>query len=164
MPILKKILPLLFLSSLYTSAASLNSDQLRVGLSPALFPLTLSSLSSDTSNEDEMWHWLNLARLQQANGDFRASIASFEKAYEILDEYENRAKISIRNVGSFLGSSFLSKGAESYYAKGYERSLMHTINALNYAMLGDFEGASVEMRRMQMRQEFWLIESAEKIK
>ena len=164
MPILKKILPLLFLSSLYTSAASLNSDQLRVGLSPALFPLTLSSLSSDTSNEDEMWHWLNLARLQQANGDFRASIASFEKAYEILDEYENRAKISIRNVGSFLGSSFLSKGAESYYTKGYERSLMHTINALNYAMLGDFEGASVEMRRMEMRQEFWLIESAEKIK
>lgn len=145
-------------------AASLTSDQVRSGLSPALFPLTLSSLSTDTSNDDEMWYWLNLARLQQANGDFKDSIVSFEKAYAILDEYENRAKISVRNVSSFIGSSFLSKGSETYYAKGYERSLMHTLNALNYTMLGDFEGAAVEMRRMEMRQEFWLRESEEKIK
>jgi uncharacterized protein len=143
---------------------SLNSDQLRGGLSQPLFPLTLSSLSADTSNDDKMWHWLNLARLQQANGDFRASIASFEKAYAILDEYENRASISIRNIGSFFGSALLSKGSETYYAKGYERSLMHTLNALNYTMLGNFEGAAVEMRRMEMRQEFWLRESEEKIK
>lgn len=127
-------------------------------------PLVLTTLSADTSNDDEMWYWLNLARLQQINGDYNQSIQSFEKAYEILDEYENRATFSVRNIGSFLGSSFLSKGSESYRGKGYERSLMHTLNALNYAMLGNFEGSAVEMRRMELRQEFWLQESEEKIR
>ena len=111
-----------------------------------------------------MWYWLNLARLQQANGEYRNSIVSFEKAYAILDDFENRATISMRNIGSFLGSSLLYKGAQNYYGKGYERTLMHTLNALNYAMLGDLEGSAVELRRMEQRQEFWLRESEEKIK
>ncbi len=110
------------------------------------------------------WYWLDLARLQQANGEFNTSIESFEKAFAILDEYENRAKASIRNIGSFIGSALFSKGAETYYGKGYERTLMHTLNALNYTMLGNFEGAAVEMRRMEQRQEFWLRENEEKIK
>jgi len=164
MPITKKFLPLIFLLSFSAFAASLTSNQLRTGLSAYSFPMTIATLSNDTSNDEEMWYWLNLARLQQSNGDFKASIQSYEKAYAILDEYENRATISVRNIGSFLGSSFLSKGSEHYHAKGYERSLMHTLNALNYTMLGNFEGAAVEMRRMEHGQDFWLIESEEKIK
>ncbi len=146
------------------NAASLTTDQLRKGLSDYKFNQTLEEFSSDTSNKNEYWYWLDLARLQQINGDYKASIASFEAAYAILDEYENRASISMRNIGSFLGSSFLSKGSETYFGKGYERTLMHTLNALNYIMLGDFEGSTVEMRRMEQRQEFWLKESDEKIK
>lgn len=153
-----------FVSLLSLQAAVPTSQQLRTGLSQNNFQTTLSRLSSDKSNENELWYWLDLARLQQANGDFRASILSFEKAYTILDEFENRATISMRNVGSFLGSSFLSKGSQTYYGKGYERTLMHTLNALNYAMLGDLEGSAVELRRMEQRQEFWLRESEEKIK
>ena len=151
-------------SLLALQAAVPTSQQLRAGLSQNNFQTTLSHLSSDKSNDNELWYWLDLARLQQANGEFRASILSFEKAYTILDEFENRATISMRNVGSFLGSSFLSKGSQTYYGKGYERTLMHTLNALNYAMLGDLEGSAVELRRMEQRQEFWLRESEEKIK
>ncbi|MDD2781126.1 hypothetical protein, partial [Sulfuricurvum sp.] len=88
--------------------------------------MTLATLTNETDDDEEMWHWLNLARLQQVNGDFNASIRSFENAYAILDEYENRATVSLRNIGSFLGSSLLTKGSEHYHAKGYERSLMHT--------------------------------------
>jgi hypothetical protein len=152
------------LCSLHLSATALDSDTLRSSLSKPQFEQTLATLSADTSDQDEFWYWLNLARLQQANGDFNGSINSFQKSFDILDEYENRAKVSLRNVGSFLGSAFLSKGAESYYGKGYERTLMHTLNALNYTMLGNFEGAAVEMRRMEQRQEFWLAETEEKIK
>lgn len=152
------------LCALQLNAASMDSDTLRAGLSKPQFEQTLATVRTDTSDQDEFWYWLNLARLQQASGDFNGSIGSFQKSFEILDEYENRAKVSIRNVGSLLGSALLSKGAESYYGKGYERTLMHTLNALNYAMLGNFEGASVEMRRMEKRQEFWLTETEEKIK
>lgn len=145
-------------------ATKLSCEQLRTGLSQSEFSTTLSTLHADASDDGQLWYWLDLARLQQANGDFTTSIQSFEKAYSILDEYENRAKISLRNIGSFLGSTLLSKGAETYYGKGYERALMHTLNALNYTMLGDFESAAVEMRRMEQRQEFWLKETEEKIK
>lgn len=145
-------------------ATVLSTEQLRGGLSAQTFDKTLASLCADTSDDDEYWYWLNRARLQQANGDYNSSIASFEKAYAILDEYENRATISVRNIGSFVGSSLLSKGSETYYGKGYERTLMHTLNAINYIMLRKVEGAAVEMRRMEQRQEFWLIESDEKIK
>ncbi len=159
-----KAIALSALCAFQLHAASLDSDGLRSGLSKPQFEQTLAAFSADTSDQDEFWYWLDLARLQQANGDFNASIVSFQKSFDILDEYENRAKVSLRNVGSLLGSALLSKGAESYYGKGYERTLMHTLNALNYAMLGNFEGASVEMRRMEQRQEFWLAETEEKIK
>jgi uncharacterized protein len=162
--LLKNPFFLTLLLTLTLEATSLTSEQLRSSLSQDNFQTTLATLTADTSDQDEFWYWLNLARLQQANSEFKNSIESFEKAFAILDEYENRAKASLRNVGSFLGSALLSKGAETYYGKGYERSLMHTLNALNYSMLGNFEGAAVEMRRMEQRQEFWLAETEEKIK
>ena len=122
------------------NATALNSYQLRSGLSQNSFPSTLSTLSSDKSDDTKFCYWLNLARLQQADGDFTGSIQSFQTAYTILDEYENRATVSLRNIGALIGSTLMSKGSESYYGKGYERTLMHTLNALNYLMLSDFEG------------------------
>ncbi|MDP3300854.1 MAG: hypothetical protein Q8S36_02680 [Sulfuricurvum sp.] len=157
---LKVTFRIIFFSSLLLQASVVTTNQLH----SSNFQTTLATLASDTSDNNKFWYWLNLARLQQANGDFTTSIQSFEKAYVILDEYEDRATISLRNIGSFLGSSLMSKGSESYYGKGYERTLMHTLNALNYLMLNNFEGAAVEMRRMEQRQEFWLKESEEKIK
>ncbi|MGZ9267415.1 MAG: hypothetical protein ACXW33_09940, partial [Sulfuricurvum sp.] len=84
------------LCALQLGATSLDSDTLRSSLSKPQFDQTLSTLSADTSDQDEFWYWLDLARLQQANGDFNTSINSFEKSFEILDEYENRAKVSLR--------------------------------------------------------------------
>lgn len=114
----------------------------------------------EPQHKNEMSYWLNKASLEQANGDYKESIKSFEKAYEILDEYENRASFSLRNMGSSFVSTIFSKGLEGYYGMGYERSLMHTLNSINYLMLGDFNAAAVEMRRMELRQEFWLEESS----
>ncbi len=124
---------------------------------------TIEQMEKDTSAQSEMWHWLNLGRLYQSNKQYEKSIEAFGKAEAILDEYEARAEVSMRNVGAGMGSLLFSKGAETYYGKGYERTLMHTLNGLNYAMLGNFEGATVEMRKMEKRQEFWLKESEEKL-
>jgi hypothetical protein len=161
---LKTGLIISFYSIIVLHATVFTSDQLRSGLSQSHFFTTLSTLTADKSDDGKFWYWLNIARIQQANGDFTSSIQSFETAYAILDEYENRASISLRNIGAFVGSSLMSKGSETYYGKGYERTLMHTLNALNYIMLNDFEGAAVEMRRMEQRQEFWLKESEAKLK
>src|SRR5574344_2976972 len=123
----------------------------------------ISEMEKDDNSKDEMWYWLNLGRMYQIQKDYNKSIDAFNKAEEILDEYENRAQISLRNIGSGIGSTLFTKGAEKYYAKGYERTLMHTLNSINYIMLSNFEAATVEMRKMEKRQEFWLKESESNI-
>lgn len=144
--------------------STLTTQQLDIGVAQKeSFTKVVSEVEKDDSSQNEMWYWLNLARMYQVQKDYKKSIEAFNKAEAILDEYENRASISLRNIGSSIGSTLFSKGAETYYAKGYERTLMHTLNSLNYVMLGNFEGATVEMRRMEKRQEFWLKESEAKI-
>ena len=143
---------------------AVNTQQLQTGVNQKeTVAKTIMEMEKDTSAQSEMWHWLNLGRLYQSNREYQKSIGAFEKAEAILGEYEARAEVSMRNVGSGVGSLLFSKGAETYYGKGYERTLMHTLNGLNYAMLGNFEGATVEMRKMEKRQEFWLKESEEKL-
>lgn len=143
---------------------AVSTQQLQTGVTQKeTVSRTIEQMEKDTSAQSEMWHWLNLGRLYQSNKQYDKSIESFGKAEAILDEYEARAEVSMRNVGAGVGSLLFSKGAETYYGKGYERTLMHTLNGLNYAMLGNFEGATVEMRKMEKRQEFWLKESEEKL-
>ena len=111
----------------------------------------------------EMVTALNLARICQLDGRWRLSVKAFEEADALLQEYENRAIVNMRGIGSSVGAAVLSAGAESYFGTGYERSLLHTFNALNYIMLADYPGAAVEMRRMTRRQELWLEESQARI-
>ena len=106
---------------------------------------------------------LNLARVHQLEGEWAKSTAAYDQALDILEKYEARAVISARNVAGDVGSFLLARGANGYFGTGYERSLLHTFNALNYAMLGDFNGAAVEMRKMSRRQEAWLQESSRHI-
>lgn len=106
---------------------------------------------------------LNLARLLQVEGRWADSIGRYEEALAMLEAYESRALINVREVMAAAGTILLSRGAKTYYGTGYERSLLHTLNALNYVMLGDFSGAAVEMRRMDKRQEYWLQESQSRI-
>jgi len=156
---------LVLLIFLFTGCApAVNTKQLQEGVSHKdSMDKTLQDMEKDTNSQDEMWYWLNLGTMYQTKHDYLKSIAAFNRAEGILDEYENRAEISFRNIGSGVGSGLFSKGAETYYAKGYERTLMHTLNGMNYAMMGNFESAAVEMRKMEKRQEFWLKESEAKI-
>jgi len=106
---------------------------------------------------------LNLARLLQMEGKWKDSIERYGEAQAILEEYEGRAVVNMREIAATAGTFLLSRGARQYYGTGYERSLLHTFNSLNYVMLGDFSGAAVEMRKMDKRQEHWLQESESRI-
>lgn len=160
----KMVCSVVCLAFLIGCTPTVNTQQLDIGVSQKeSFSKVIIEMEKDESSQDEMWYWLNLARMYQVQKEYQKSIDAFNKAEAILDEYENRAEISLRNIGEGIGSTLFSKGAETYYAKGYERTLMHTLNGINYSMLGNFEGATVEMRKMEKRQEFWLKESESKI-
>lgn len=160
----KRVCVIAFIAFLTGCTPAVNTQQLDVGVAQKeSFSKVMSEMEKDEGSQGEMWYWLNLARMYQIQKEYQKSITAFDKAEAILDEYENRAEISLRNIGAGIGSTLFSKGAETYYGKGYERTLMHSLNSINYAMLGNFEGATVEMRKMEKRQEFWLKESESKI-
>ena len=160
----KRFCVIAFIAFFTGCTPAVNTQQLDVGVAQKeSFSKVMSEMEKDEGSQGEMWYWLNLARMYQIQKEYQKSITAFDKAEAILDEYENRAEISLRNIGAGIGSTLFSKGAETYYGKGYERTLMHSLNSINYAMLGNFEGATVEMRKMEKRQEFWLKESESKI-
>ena len=139
------------------------TDAIRTGIATGSLETLEQDLEETHGAYDEFVTALNLARVYQINGRWADSIKAFEDALLLLEDYENRAIINVRDLLAKTGTVLFSRGSEEYYGVGYERSLLHTFNALNYLMLGDFSGAAVEMRRMDKRQELWLEESQARI-
>lgn len=121
-------------------------------------------LSSAWKSADDMVTALNLARMYQLLGQWHESIEMYDAGLKILEDYEERAIVNVRGMLGSAGAATVSRGSAGYHGYGYERSLLHTFNGINYIMLGDYSGAAVEMRRMERRQELWLEESEEKLK
>ncbi len=99
---------------------------------------------------------LERAILRQALGDFDGSNRDFETAYALMVEYEERADISLRDLGSEAGAALVNETTLPYKGTGYEKFLIHIYKALNFLMLGDYEGAGVEIRRLDRRRDIEL--------
>ncbi len=152
-----------FIILLTGCASRISSDEIRSSVSSGHINDLEKEMKETHEEFSEFVTALNLARLLQIKGNWQESIQRYNEALRILEEYESRAIINVRNVAATIGTIFLARGAEEYYGTGYERSLLHTFNSLNYVMLGDFTGAAVEMRKMDQRQEYWLQESQSRI-
>ncbi|GHV50176.1 hypothetical protein FACS1894168_0950 [Deltaproteobacteria bacterium] len=148
---------------LVSCAGRVPTDTIRASLASGNLDSLEKEMEKTHESYGEMVTALNLARIHQLNGHWKESINAYTEALISLEEYEKRAIINAREIASTVGTIFFSRGARSYFGAGYERSLLHTLNSLNYAMLGDFTGAAVEMRRMEERQTLWLDESQARI-
>ena len=144
-------------------ASRVPTDEIRASLASGDVQGLGKRLEETHEEYNEMVTALNLARVYQLDGRWADSIRAFSAALDILEEYEARAVINLHALASGAGTLFFSRGAESYFGVGYERSLLHTFNALNYLMLDDITGAAAEIRRMEQRQAFWLEESQARI-
>ncbi len=95
---------------------------------------------------------LERATIKQNMGDFEGSNRDFETAYDLIRDYENRPTVSIRDMSAEVGAALYNETTLSYKGYGYEKFLIHIYMALNYLMLGDLEGAGVEIRRLDERR------------
>jgi hypothetical protein len=144
-------------------ASRVPTDEIRASMASGDVSALGKRLEETHREYGELVTALNLARVYQIDGRWADSARAFNDALVILEEYEGRAIVNIRGLASGAGTLFLARGAEGYFGTGYERSLLHTFNALNYLMLGDFSGAAAEIRRMEQRQTAWLEESQARI-
>jgi hypothetical protein len=155
---------LCFLLLLQACASSVSTADLREGMENGRLEQLEEKLAQVNEERGELTSALNLARVRQLQGRWRDSSQDYEQARRILEEYEQRAIVNVRGLAGSLGSVTLSRGSAGYYGAGYERALLHTLNSLNYLMQGDFSGAAVEIRRMELRQRLWLEEKDQRLR
>ncbi len=122
------------------------------------FESALSDITDDDceGGNEQVLALLERATIKQSMGDFEGSNQDFEAAYNVMVNYENRPSVSLRDLGSETSSALVNDTTLPYKGTGYEKFLVHIYKALNYLMLGDYEGAGVEIRRLDRRREIEL--------
>ncbi|MDR1243050.1 MAG: hypothetical protein LBM00_09775 [Deltaproteobacteria bacterium] len=144
-------------------SARVSTEDIRSSLNAGNYEDLQEKMQTAHEEHQEFVTALNLARVYQLQGRWRESIALYDSGLRILEEYEQRAIINLREALGTVGSILIARGSKDYFGTGYERTLLHTFNSLNYLMLGDFTGAMVEMRKMEQRQELWLAEEERRL-
>lgn len=102
---------------------------------------------------DSIWLLLELGKMQQDAGRFAESNAALEQARNAIEKVDDLAWISISDVGNDLQTTITDDRSQDYHGSGYERILIHTQMAINYAMLGDFESAGAHLRAQRNEQQ-----------
>ena len=85
-------------------------------------------------------------------GRFDESNALFEDAFGVVQEFDSRATVSVRDSAAFVGTLLINEKTEPYRGESFERVYIHTFSAMNYLLKGDRSGARVEIRRAYNRQ------------
>ena len=109
-------------------------------------------LDKKIKTKDASLYLLEKARLLQVQNNFEASADTYKKAFEVLDQQNNRAKISASKLGFKALSLVSNDSVVPYDIPRYEQVLAHISQAKNYVALNNAEAAGVEMRVAQRIQ------------
>jgi len=85
--------------------------------------------------------------------NYEKSKELFEVALTRINNYEMRAKVTARGVGSGIKAAFGNDMELPYKGLMFEKIMVNTFQAINYLFLKDIEGANVEIRRAELRQQ-----------
>ncbi|WP_434952825.1 COG3014 family protein [Shewanella sp. HL-SH4] len=109
--------------------------------------LDLDDIANEIDSNDGLLYAQESGRLAQINGSFEQSKHYYQQAIEAYKAFDDKAKISVTDMGSKASSLLLNDNAIPYRGPGYERIMLHQYQALNYLFSGDSQGAMVELRR-----------------
>jgi hypothetical protein len=101
---------------------------------------------------DRLLALYELGAFYHLGGNPKKSIECFNAADAVAHEYEGRAVISAGAGGRAAGAILLNDSVLRYEGFGYEKVMARTVNAINYLLLGDLEGARVEVRKAEEYQ------------
>jgi len=101
---------------------------------------------------DRILYLLEAGRLAQLQGDFEASRRWYAEAIRHIRARDDEAMIRLSDAYGAFSAVLINDNAIPYQAEGYERVMLHLEQALNYLLMGDLEGAGVEIRLAAVRQ------------
>ncbi|MBJ6353314.1 hypothetical protein JFY72_12480 [Acinetobacter sp. c1] len=169
----KTFLAILFSSVLPTAQAGFFDDynqtaqSFRANLTQPIPEETHKFLDKKAKGSDAALYLLEKGRLQQANHQYEESKKSFEAAFVLLEQRNNKAKISASELGFKALSLVSNDSVIPYKIPEYEQVLAHVYQAINFMALNNPESAGVEMRiaqRIQREIELAHTKEAEKAK
>ena len=111
-------------------------------------PVAYSACSA--SGEDKLLAWLEQGRLDQLQGRYVESSRSYRKAISFCDEQEEKAVIRIGKAVDSTQSVMMGNDKFiDYPIVGFERMMLHQLDAYNSLAIGDMDGFGVNVRHME---------------
>ncbi|MEI6859138.1 MAG: hypothetical protein V5788_05025 [Shewanella sp.] len=112
----------------------------------------LQNLASNISGKDGLLYAQEAGRVAQVSGDFEASKHYYQQAVSAYLKFDDKATVSVTDIGATASSLFINDNVIPYRGPGYERVMLHQYQAMNYLFSGDQEGALIEVRRSNQLQ------------
>ena len=112
-------------------------------LTNAVIGATKMAESKTNSLDAIIWR-LEQATVLRANGQYEDSNKAFDRAQEKIDDYAQRAKVSVSSEAAALMSN---QANLPYEGRSYDGIMLNTYKVLNYLQLGEPERARPEIIR-----------------
>ncbi|HEY9162223.1 MAG TPA: hypothetical protein VIS94_14190 [Desulfomonilia bacterium] len=124
-----------------------DTEKARISISQGNFQQALKEFpESKAKSGNEILIRMERGTLLQATGDFQFSTKEFELAAGLIKEQENKAVISASEAAYQTASLLVNEKVIPYEGQNFEKVMVHTLDALNYLMMGNTEDARVEIR------------------
>lgn len=125
----------------------------------ATIEVTKQAEKAAGSRDELLWR-LEQGTIMATAGNLEGSTEAFNTAEEIVNKYEEQAKVKVASKGASL---LTNQTVLPYRGRGYDKIMMNTYKALNLMQLQDFDGARVELNRTFQRQSDAVAENQKRI-
>ena len=125
----------------------------------AVAAVNLKAEKSTGSNDELLWR-LEQGSVLSAVGNIEGSLRAFDRAEELVNRYEDEAKLQLGGEALAL---LTTQANLPYKGRAYDKIMMNSYKALNYLLLSDPDNARVELNRAFQRQKNAVIENQKKI-
>lgn len=114
--------------------------------------------SRENTGDEIVWR-LEACALYFYNGMYEEALKNMEATEKLMEEYDNRAVVSARDVGSEAGSVITNPNAIPYKGWARDRIVLNIYKALTYLALGREDSFRAQVKRLrdaqkQVQQEF----------
>jgi len=121
----------------------------------------LAELNEERESADAMLYMMERGRINQLNSSFSESKTDFELVIAGFEEQDLESTVQLGETAAQGASLLTNDNAIPYEGSGYERVFAHHHQAFNYLGQKNYEGASVEFRKVALEQRI-LLEKHEK--
>jgi len=154
--LLRVVFPVFIMSLLGAGCASYTAQTQKVSQSwdmgnfqAAAIQITQEADKRGNSKDAIIWR-LEQGAVLRAAERFGESNQAFDKAEELVNKYEEAAKMSVSREALATVTNLTTLPYEGF---AYDKIMMNTYKALNYLQMGDSEKARVEFNRAFQRQD-----------